>query len=302
MRSRSLEDLFCCITLFLCKLTTHVIMSSATQAPQTQGVKSLQKLSAAEYLQLLQSSGNPVQEFCGLDADQQQVVFPHFWHDYQRLLKVERNFEAFRCRMPVADSRIYSSGLSKTKNEAPSARREYFASKWRYRGEEDDGHRGCDLDTGVWDQNNLVISAEPRSRLSLCPCGCRKFGKDHTQTAELRNPGVYLPGRISSQHLLYRLIATFGLPRLIEWSPTWSWAFRLVYTGDSHECYSQFWIRESLGDLSLEYEGCREGGTAAIELLNWLVGDQVWRSLGSFLAGCVARERETLGQGPGTEV
>lgn len=79
---------------------------------------------------------------------------------------------------------------------------------------------------------------------------------------------------ISSQLLLYRLVAVFGMPASSAHidSPKTAWAVVLTY-GEEDEGYLAF--EDCKGGAHVAFEGSFAASESAVQLIEWLVGDNV---------------------------
>ncbi|KAM7183091.1 hypothetical protein V8F33_013807, partial [Rhypophila sp. PSN 637] len=98
---------------------------------------------------------------------------------------------------------------------------------------------------------------------------------------------------ISSQLMLYRLIAVFGMPQEKEeenidgykaiWSYTLHWRGGQGPDADGRK--SELHIKDYKGSVSFHFFGQQEASEAALELLAWLMGDEVPHTYDGVVAG-----------------
>ena len=310
--------------------TTTSPSSTTKTAPSSnsRNIKSLQELSAAEAIRLLHEDKNAVKTFNDLDDDRRQVLFGHIWQEHLRLVDVEREYKASQQRTPAADGYICfnnSLGLTMSTKTADDDRKgadsaenpqangdenededevddedddedggqvytktyalsHYFRSKWRYRTLE--GVRDYESsyldEREVWDTCRLNRTADPKKPIEFC---CF-WDKGHFHLRD--NAGFKLPNFISSQLFLYRIVAVFGMPPpRIDPEGMRCWNLQLTFCEDRH---STFLLGDFLGGANVSFCGTPEVGHDALELLNFLVSNDVPHKYRPFLAGTIATE------------
>lgn len=136
--------------------------------------------------------------------------------------------------------------------------------------------------------------AEPQSSTNPHPDGCYFHPKRNLVTGHMEKdqldgePGHHMFECISSQLLLYRLIAVFGMP-----PTTGADGYRSIWSAvlefrDEEGCKSLLILRDLKGGADAFYRGSHKGGKSAQQLIEWLLSDNVPHTYDHTLAGAVA--------------
>ena len=101
---------------------------------------------------------------------------------------------------------------------------------------------------------------------------------------------VYAHHLISSQLLLYRLLAVFGMPPSIEdevdgYKSIWSYMLHWMPGQNNNGRKSYFLFSDNKGYFTFHFYGSGEASRSALDLLEWLVSDNVPHPYDGVLAG-----------------
>lgn len=98
---------------------------------------------------------------------------------------------------------------------------------------------------------------------------------------------VRLFTRISSQLLLYRLTAIFGMPPATEYLDEYKqiWSAKLYWNDDRNSCLGVF---DYQGSPSFYFEGYQDASKSALKLIEFILSDNVPHPYDSVLAGNIA--------------
>lgn len=239
-------------------------------------VRTLQQISAAKTIDTLENDPNVTETLFNLSEEEKQVLLPHIWEEHLRLRKVERISSAAQEPMPAVDRDIYfctpAEGIAAKRNGNSTqgatsqadrnTRRRSFQAKWRRCSVPELGLylQLSEKDHETWTDNELVVMSNKRIRLhdEELP----RFNESSRDFSTL----------ISSQSLLYRLVAVFGNPQY-DRPPTskirWRYDLTMCDTGS----YLMLW--DCSGRIELDFDGLRTDSPEALKLLNWLVGKEV---------------------------
>jgi hypothetical protein len=183
-------------------------------------VPSLKELAGKRVHTALGQSREMASALASLEPGQQEVVFRLMRGEIKRLHTAEKQYRTLSERSPPSDLHVIKHPFVRLQEEDDwvdgFARNLKRAWKWGNVGETfSAGHR--------WGSMEL-LSLTPDSKFGICrlhkPGTCRQFYYQDSPDAE-RDPfcGITFPGRrctfsarISSQLLLYRLCAVFGMP------------------------------------------------------------------------------------------
>ena len=128
-------------------------MAPPARAATSTGTKSLQEISAAKTLEVLQNDKNSVQTLSGLSHEEIQVLLPHIWQEHQQLLEIKRRYTVLH---------VYQE------------RRDYFRARWRYRTVDDDEsfhpHDLRETEWVQWSEPYLTATSDPQKPVKLCCC------------------------------------------------------------------------------------------------------------------------------------
>lgn len=272
-------------------------------------VAGLADLAAKKLIESLAESQQPMAEFDALEDRQKALVFSTLLNDRRRLQMVEEAHKELLHNIPSADAAVWS-GHDRLRDDAHvddadctcEARKKKFQRLWKHRTvqpewNEDIVNHERRNDTAEMGWNcawgALYLEAE-KFRVCKCQCDpntligkrlmampCVSLCDTHIQSH------VALCQRISSQLLLYRLAVVFGLPPSDPQTDGYKlgWNVKLVWTGEGDSCMNFYDFK---GGASGVFRGSKEASDAALELMSWLVSDQVPHSYDGVLAGRIA--------------
>ncbi|KAK5188457.1 hypothetical protein LTS03_011682, partial [Exophiala xenobiotica] len=280
--------------IFPVKITT---MNPSSDAGLSTGSRALQDPCAEKVLEQLRKDKQAVTTFDSFDPDIQQVAFVHLWQDYTRLHEIGRKYSVYDKWCPAADGDLYTADArtrlfddaanSNDLNNKASAEgtRDHFRAVWQYRDPSDDYPPSRSDDDVSWDSWNLLIPSSSERHFELCQCveerRCGSCGCDNWKKA-----GLHVWETISSQLLLYRLTAVFGMPPLHpDVGYKTCWTVELIYCKDTKNV---FMLEDYKGGVNVHFHGSKEAGISAVDLLNWLISNKVPHEYDGILAGTVA--------------
>ena len=236
------------------------------------GAPSLQELALNETLaQVLQPDFSDF-EFADLEPRLQQLLFQKMRAEINRLREVENDYS----QLPHADKQAHAYITTLWDHERIKNDLEFdsdlveledkFRGKWT-RVEDPDGEVLEESEEGVsWTTRNLHTKALD-SDLEICDC--------RPSSSSESKPCRYTLGlrcRISSQLLLYRLVATFGTI-LHDDDEALCWNATFKFNGDSS---SALFMYDWNGTARVIFCGTSEASNEALKLLNHLVKTD-WR-------------------------
>ena len=268
--------------------------SSNTTLPTA---RTLQEVSAEKALEQLRKDKQAATTFASLDPDKQQVLFAHLWRDYIRLNEIGRKYDTYLKWCPAADGDLYTLDARKRllddgansedpeKEASAEDTRDGFCAVWRYRDPADEYPSGRNSDNISWNSTNLFMPPSSERQFEWCECvqkrRCGSCGCENRMKA-----GLDVSEIISSQLLLYRLTAVFGMPPPNpDVGYKTCWTVELVYRGDTNNV---FLLEDYKGGVNIRFHGSPEAGISALDLLNWLISNKVPHEYDGVLAGTVA--------------
>ncbi|KAJ9611215.1 hypothetical protein H2200_004398 [Cladophialophora chaetospira] len=177
-----------------------------------------------------------------------------------------------------------SSDADMSSKNAASARQEEFADKWRFLAADDDHttttqywysrHNNYQRPFIKWSHEDLHTSSKTSTTIykRLWP-RIHKLRKITPQAFDPNDP-IELSDLISSQMLFYRIMAVFGMPPLpkggLSFKTCWLVELRL-----DERPQTQLVIHDHVGRIRVYFDGHKTDTAAAIDLLNFLVSDEV---------------------------
>ena len=252
---------------------------------KTQGAKSLQDLSVDKIFDELSREENPAATILDLHDVPQALVIGHLWKSHVKLQKLEKRARTgIDTYAPNADCDLWSQRWDRIDEETQDEMNS-VVSEWKYHDAwanpvtqstiQTSWDGGClkrDLSTGIL---GLCIN-EHGSPRRHCVSTCT----DHEEAP--------IFGVISSQLLLYRLSAVFGLPFHNRMGP--GDMDKSVYEADllHDNNESLLTIQDYKGAANINFMGTADGSRAALELINWLMGMDIAGPYGGTLAGTTA--------------
>jgi hypothetical protein len=268
--------------------------SSSDANPPT-GARTLQELSAEKTLEQLRKDKQAVTTFDSLDPGVQQVLFARLWQDYIRLYEVEHKYKTYQKWCPLADADLYTA-RARTRlinfnpesedyvEEEPTAERvcDEFRAKWRYRDPAGFIPPTPNDDNVSWGMSHVFMPSSSERHFELCQCGRNRGCSCGNQ----KGGGLLVPEAISSQLLLYRLHAVFGMPPPhpdVGYKTCWT-----VELGYRQEVSTVFLLEDYKGGVNLRFYGSKDASSSAMDLLNWLISDRVPHEYDGLIAGTVA--------------
>jgi hypothetical protein len=235
-------------------------------AAKSHPVRSLQELCEKKLCDLFLQSDTAEDYFASLAPRIQMLLFGSLRAEHARLHTMKTTL----CKMPRVDLQLY---LSTSANESdvlePDADREFHQNHWKYESfffphpeEEFDQNLEYRWNNGgaQWDTSELRRES-----------GDIKFKSclNHWFSGGCKRLKVSLSERISSQLLLYRITATFGMPPVLQ---TYGHAYRWVVSLHHKDCVSWFNIGECKGRPWVYFDGSDLASDDALRLLDYLVG------------------------------
>jgi hypothetical protein len=244
-------------------------------------------------LKSLADSPNPTAECRSLGSRKQEKVYRSLWAEYKRLEKLSR---LVAHRIPRADRALMSGEHVRDFDDydPDNPYEPEDAGRWPP-VMLDDGRiniycaDGYDLKAHF--QQEWRYSAEPESSTHAHPDGCNFHPRRDTVTGEIGDSQLSrecLFECISSQLLLYRLTAVFGMPPTTGedgYRSVWSAVLELQ---DQDEFKSVLELRDLKGGADAFYRGSHKGAKSAQQLIEWLLSDNVPHTYDHTLAGTVA--------------
>ncbi|KAH6984434.1 hypothetical protein BKA56DRAFT_670949 [Ilyonectria sp. MPI-CAGE-AT-0026] len=238
----------------------------------------LQNLILAEY----QSPGkDPLFEYDNWDKETQRNVFRDLWWEFAAFL-----------RLPAADRRLPNCGrIRRTIGMAHFSEIDGFANAYgirdRFRREWATPHpysenELADDDSVTWCSGDLYKT----------PSGLRVIAdrRNRHQIPKYCRPETL----ISSQLLLYRLMAVFDMPVASDQDKVDDdgvWAYTLHWMMDRHDeksdtdKISELIFRDSKGTFDIYFSGSEKASKSALEMLDWLLSDNVPHLYDGLLVG-----------------
>jgi hypothetical protein len=242
-------------------------------ATKSQQVRSLQELSAARLQDVILNSDTADDDFASLEPRIQMLLFNSLRTEHARLRGVSEDFERLSRRIPRVDLQLYSTMSTNVSGElASDIDRDLHRSTWHYlKSLEDydgDRHPRRHKDFRQWDfqeYKNYQLHAELPGTEFKIPLQ----GRWSPTWSKL--PLGLSSNRISSQLLLYRINAIFGMPppagkeEFNYWSP---WGLKLLHM----DGVSVITCTDHMGAASIDFSGIKKASDDALDLLNYLVG------------------------------
>ncbi|KAJ9603413.1 hypothetical protein H2200_012191 [Cladophialophora chaetospira] len=292
---------------------------------QSGSLKSLKDMSAAKYVEVCHEAEDALPMLLKHfeRENEREKLLPYLWQEHIRLLEVERKYKALEEHAPAADRLIHftdpedrteevkrkqgeeqdieiTNGGSDSKSNMdgdeshsdddvlqkpnPYTLRDNVVSKWRYRTTEDRTQEQFGDHSSIieWDNGRLMSGSETSLRFCEKCWGTGWFCDNPVH--------VSLPRFITSQLLLYRLLALFGRQPMQEEAVgnEWGvWELVLTYREDTD---SKLFLSDYLGIPECYFYGSKEASYHALDLINFLVSDGVPHVYEPFLAGTEAPE------------
>ncbi|KAK7424061.1 hypothetical protein QQX98_000671 [Neonectria punicea] len=247
---------------------------------------------------------NVLEKYDASDVETQRNLFHQLWEEYKPFLRLA----AADGRLPACD-RVDAETLHYDQISVLETNDSYvdpyefqnrLVQQWGKPGRDlnDDDTDHSDDDTDDGDDDATSDSDEPEtSHVSWSPYGVYTAPGSPTFKALYRGAlgapsgSCLFSNKISSQLLLYRLIAMFGTPPKLpeEGSNTARyktiWEYPLHWTADQGRNKSTLWFRDWKGAASVHFSGSEEASEAALKMLEWLVSDNVVHPYDGVLAG-----------------
>ncbi|KAJ9603411.1 hypothetical protein H2200_012189 [Cladophialophora chaetospira] len=269
---------------------------SINQCHSWSQARPLQDLAAQKAVQVLREDPNAIRTYDSLDPSVQQVLFPHLWKDYKRLWESEHQYRSSYNSIPAADRAVWSAGFGQeagTRDSAGDAqdtsehvddnssssdendfhtRRDYFRSKWRLCADDEGWHKSRTDQTYKWGGNEVFTIANTQAgTVPLVVDGW----PSHSNLPLQKHSRWAFEELISSQLLYYRLTAVFGFEQRTFGDYRHCWDIELISKDDD---YSTLSLKDFVGYPEFEFVGTdiRETSCQALELLWWLVGEEVF--------------------------
>ena len=250
---------------------------------------SLRDLTVAEAVKQFLESESPGKDFEALEPVQQKLIFMHLLSErseYSRALAAERRFQDLKVLMPGTDLSIYRGRhrIEQPENleddEGPEGRAQQFRAEWSYT-RKDDSYSGPIVifdshptDGEIHWHSYDLYSEGPESELKV---------RNQAEMISLATTPIWR--RISSQLLLYRLLALFGTPLFLQADGYKScWGTGLV----SSDKKSKLTLRDMKGAPSALFKSTEEGSKSALSLLNFLLEVEMPHTYDGTIAGTQA--------------
>lgn len=226
----------------------------------------LQNLILAEY----QSPGkDPIFEYDNWDKETQRNVFRDLWWEFAAFL-----------RLPAADRRLPNCGrIRRTIGMAHFSEIDGFVNAYEIR----DRFRRAWATPRPYLENELAND----DSVTWYSCDLHKTPSGLRVIADRRNrhhiPKYCRPETlISSQLLLYRLMAVFDMPIASDQDTVDDdgvWAYTLHWNRHNEkndtDKISELVFRDSKGTFHVHFSGSEKASKSALEMLDWLVSDNV---------------------------
>ena len=263
------------------------ISTEAESAPAT-GSKSLQELSTVKAVTELIRHPDCEETFFALDDFLQQLIFKQFCAEFKRLQTVEEEFKTLEEHCPAADRQLWSQRWKPIWNPVWEGDDDDDLEDWSVDEELTNGHCISDKMRKEW--TLLEVTGEPGKHARYKHPEEKWTHRDFVrqspdsplQTHCRRSQRVkmaYFDEFISAQLLLYRLVSLFDLfpltaagSRESGKSITLCGGLTLVRQGDE-----RCWIRflDHVGEPRVQFEGTKESGALALELVNFIISSNV---------------------------
>jgi len=234
------------------------------------------KVSVGSALDKILHSETPYADFAAMEPAHQQRLFKYLRQEYERLLDEERQLSRIKRLRPYIDSQIFTvdsrakPGRAEGKGKNEYSQKDSFLDTWTY-GDDDDGVTR--EPTTEWNFLDLM-SETPAADLQVRP-------RNGPQCAD----AFRLCDRISSQLLLYRLTAVFGMPpRKGTDGHRSCWQASLRHQDDG----SILFLQDFKGRPDVMFWGSGRGSASALKLLNFLAGPDCPHTYGGIAAGTKA--------------
>ncbi|KAK7427590.1 hypothetical protein QQZ08_005865 [Neonectria magnoliae] len=253
---------------------------------------------------------NLLDKYDAFDAETQRNLFHQLWEEYApflRLAAADRRLPA--CNRVDVETLHYDQISVLEFNDSyvdPYEFQNRLAQQWVKAARElnddgtdhgddgtDHGDDGTDhgVDDAMSDSNEPETSHVWNSYQIYTTPGSPSVKVVSQGTFTAPNGSCLFYDMISSQLLLYRLIAMFGTPpKLPEEEANADryksiWEYPLHWAADQGRNKSTLWFQDYKGAASVHFSGSEEASEAAFKLLEWLVSDNVLHTYDGVLAG-----------------
>jgi hypothetical protein len=233
---------------------------------ESQPLRSLQELCEIQLQDNVLKSDTADDEFASLEPRFQLLLFDRLRTEHARLTSMTEQLEEFSWRMPVVDRQLSLGTSTNTSNALEfDTDRVLHRIIWSYvpsEGPDRHYHARRDDDFKQW-SDRVLRAGLPDTKFIICPHHILAW------SCECKLPKVCLCERISSQLLLYRISATFGMPPAEECDGYKSCWDACLHHEDG---YSTVSFGDSKGGSTVKYYGTNKASDDALNLLNYLVG------------------------------
>jgi hypothetical protein len=276
-------------------------------------VPSLRKLCEQKALKHLLGSDNPEREFAALEPRVQELLFSSLRKENDRLSEAEKKWRLLTTYCPRIDTQIYMGSTRIPPDDGEDEENSYhlrdtFFDQWSYVNEDGHGNGNTGEEVAArrnealrstigavganqggsgpetvcdtsWNGMNLFSESLDsdlklcfHDRLNRCPCF-----SDRTL--------LFLSRLVSSQLLLYRITATFGMPPPSEDDGYKTcWAVELL----NHDRVSVLSFQDYKGAADVRFYGTADASVDALKLLSYLAGMKCVHTYDGIIAGTAA--------------